>query len=70
MYDGWTAEEFIPDCTSEDEYANLTEYDWVMYEWGTIAYDYRVHPDAQSQIEILFKRLWNAKDHPYKKCQE
>ena len=41
----------------EDDYAEATELDWVMYEFSTIAYDFRIHPEAARRIEELFKRL-------------
>ena len=40
-----------------DDYANTTELDWVMYEFSTIAYDFRIHPEASRRIQELFKRL-------------
>ena len=42
----------------EDDYANLTPLDWVMYEFATIQYDFNVHPKAAERIISLFERLY------------
>lgn len=47
--------------TEDDEYARLTELDWVEYEFGTIEYDYQIHPIAAKRIRELFKRLFERK---------
>jgi hypothetical protein len=39
------------------EYDQLTERDWVDYEFDTIAYDYGIHPKAVDQIGKLLDRL-------------
>ena len=43
-----------------DDYADVTELDWAEYEFGTVEYDYNIHPQAARVIRTLFKRLYNA----------
>ena len=47
--------------TEDSEYANLTELDWVEYEFATIEYDYQIHQIAAKRIRELFKRLFERK---------
>lgn len=54
-------DEFIEDDASE--YENLTELDWVKYEFATIEYDFQINPIAARRIEALFERLYNAKNN-------
>lgn len=46
---------------ADHEYAGCTELDWAEYEFATIEYDYKVHPDAARRILELFKKLYEAK---------
>ena len=46
--------------TSGDDYKDMTELDWVEYEFATIEYDYRVHAEAARRIRCLFKRLYDS----------
>ena len=46
---------------SDFDYNNMTERDWVDYEFATIEYDYRIPYEAARRIERLFDRLWEAK---------
>ena len=39
------------------DYDEVTELEWVLYEFSTIAYDYKIHPKAVDQIISLFQRL-------------
>ena len=41
----------------QTDYDNITELDWVLYEFATIAYDYKIHPEAVRRINELFERL-------------
>lgn len=42
------------------DYDKLNAYDWAMYEFATIEYDYKIHPDAARRIVELFKQLYAA----------
>lgn len=44
----------------ESDYKNVTEREWVEYEFSTIEYDYQVHPEAAKRIRLLFDRLYNG----------
>lgn len=39
------------------EEQEVTERDIVNYQWATTAYDYKIHPDAQRQVEQYFDLL-------------
>ena len=41
----------------KSEYDDVTEREWVEYEFSTIQYDYQLHPDAARRIQGLFDRL-------------
>ncbi len=43
--------------TDEDDYKDVTPIEWVEYEFATIEYDYKIHPEAAKRIMALFKRL-------------
>lgn len=42
-----------------NEYEDATPLDWAEYEFATIEYDYKVHPNAAKAIREIFKRLAN-----------
>ncbi len=42
------------------DYDEMTELDWAEYEFGTVEYDYKVHPEAARIIRLIFKRLYNG----------
>jgi hypothetical protein len=44
-----------PLCQSD--YKDCSERDWVEYEFGTIEYDFNIHPEAARRIRSLFDRL-------------
>jgi len=46
----------IEDCEIEEP--EMTPLDWAMYEFGTIEYDFQVHPEAARRIEGLFKQIY------------
>ena len=48
-----------PNEPLKSDYDELTELDWVLYEFATIEYDFRIHPVAARRIEALFERLYN-----------
>ena len=41
------------------EYESLTELDWFRYEFATLEYDYKIHPDAARSIEKMFERMYD-----------
>ncbi len=41
------------------DYDDVTPLEWAEYEFATIEYDYKVHPDAAKSILNIFKRLYN-----------
>lgn len=45
-----------------NDYADCSPLDWVLYEFGTICYDYQIHPEATKRIEEMFK--WLDNHHP------
>jgi hypothetical protein len=47
----------INENVSED-YVELTPLDWVKYEFETIEYDYKIHPEAANRIRSLFEQLF------------
>lgn len=42
----------------DQEYEDMTALDWAEYEFDTIEYDYKIHPEAAKAIRSLFKRLY------------
>lgn len=40
-----------------NDYDSLSELDWAKYEFATIEYDFKIHPDAAKRIRKLFERL-------------
>ena len=49
-----------PTGTKPTEYEEASELDWAGYEFATIEYDYKIHPEAAKRIQQLFVRLYNA----------
>lgn len=41
-----------------NEYEQMTDLDWVEYEFATIEYDFQIHPTAAKRIRALFERLY------------
>ena len=41
----------------KSDYEDVSEREWVEYEFSTIQYDYQLHPDAAKRIQGLFDRL-------------
>ena len=41
------------------DYDDVTPLEWIEYEFATIEYDYKIHPDAAKRIIKLFERLYN-----------
>jgi len=44
-----------------DEYEDMTPLDWAEYEFATIEYDYKIHPEAARRIRELLERVYFAK---------
>jgi len=45
------------------DYEDCTDLDWAEYEFSTIEYDYRIHPDATKAIRNILKRYISDKKH-------
>ena len=45
----------------KSDYDELTELDRVLYEFGTVEYDFKIHPVAARNIREMFERLFNSK---------
>lgn len=44
------------DIDYPDEYSQLTDRDWCMYEFGTIAYDYQFTEQQYTAVKNLIER--------------
>ena len=42
---------------SDYGYETCSPFEWAMYEFATIIYDYKVHPEAAKRVELIFKQL-------------
>lgn len=47
-----------------NDYYDATKLDWAEYEFATIEYDYRIHPDAAKRIRQIFKALYGQETPP------
>lgn len=50
-------ETVLPEKKEATEYDDVTEREWVEYEFATIEYDFQIHPKAATGIRLLFDRL-------------
>lgn len=50
----------IPEEKDGYDYSDITPLEWALYEMATIAYDYRVHPEAVERIEAIFRQLYKG----------
>lgn len=41
----------------KSDYDDVTPLEWAKYEFATIEYDYKVHPEAAKRILNLLERL-------------
>lgn len=49
-----------PTGTKPTDYDAVSPADWAEYEFATIEYDYKIHPDAAKRIRGIFRRYINA----------
>lgn len=41
--------------SGEEEYASCSDLDWAEYQFATIEYDFRIHPEAAKAIRSIFQ---------------
>lgn len=45
------------EASDDDDYKDVTELDWALYELATIVYYYKLPDEAERKIEQLLRRL-------------